>query len=54
MRSRQFGATLTTKMRQMYCTNVLQSTENDTNDAAFPNYNIDPKEEALEEGMFII
>ena len=54
MRSRQLGATLTTKMRQVYCTNVLQSTENDTNVAAFQNCNIDPKEKALKEGMFIV
>ena len=37
MRSRQYGATLTTKISQIYCANVLQSTENDTNaDSAGP------------------
>ena len=54
MRSRQFSATLTTRMRQIYFTNVIHITENDTIDAAFPNCNIDPKEEALIEGMFIV
>ena len=36
----------------MLCTNNLQSTENDTNDAAYPNCNIDAKEETMKEGMY--
>ena len=54
MRCKQFGASLITKMCQIYCTNVLQS-ENDVNEAAaYPNCNIDPEEEASKEGMFIL
>ena len=49
-RIRQFGATVTTKICQILCTNYLQSTENDTNDADYPNCNIDPEEETIKEG----
>ena len=54
MRSKQFSATLTTKMSQIPSTNVLQSTENYINDPAYPNCNIGTKEETMMEGMLTI
>ena len=33
------------------CTNDLQSNEYDTNGVAYPNCEIDPEKEAVEEGM---